>query len=599
MTQYEYDKPDNLVEMFEESVAKFAHNRWFGTKNKDKEYEWITYAEVSARVDNLRGGLASLGVGKGDTVAIIANNCVEWAICCYATYGLGAKFVPMYEAELIQTWKYITNDSDAKVLFVSRPDIFDKVKDFVKEIKGLEHVILIEGAGENSMAELEKIGKVSPVKSVYPGPDDIAGLIYTSGTTGEPKGVLLSHGNLTSNVHQILKIFKEIDDKDRSLSFLPWAHSYGQTVEVHTFMRLGASSGFAEATTTIVDDLALVKPTILVAVPRIFNRVYDGLWARFNDEGGLKKALFVMGVNAAAEKRELAKKGKSSFLTNLKFNIADTLVFSKIRERFGGKLRFCYSSSAAISTHIIDFFFDIGIPIYEAWGMTELSPAGTINTPEKYKTGSVGLPLDKMKVVVDKSMVEADSKDGELVVYGPNVMKGYYKKPEQTKEMLMDDGGLRSGDRGYIDEDGFVYITGRIKEQFKLENGKFVFPAAIEEEIKLIPYIEQAMIYGLNKPYTVCLVVPDFEVLDKWAKERGLPDNHDALVKTDEVKKLFEEEITKHLKGKFGGYEIPKKFYILSEGFTVENKMLTQTLKLKRRNVLDKYADDIEALYKS
>ncbi|HOJ13981.1 MAG TPA: AMP-binding protein, partial [Deltaproteobacteria bacterium] len=275
----------------------------------------------------------------------------------------------------------------------------------------------------------------------------------------------------------------------------------------------------------------------------------------------------------------------------------DRLVFSKIRERFGGRLRGAMTASAAMNPEIAGFFFDIGIPTYDCYGMTETSPAVTMNCPSAYKLGSVGRPIDKVKVVIDSSVVEEGAEDGEIVVYGPNVMKGYHNKPEATAAVMTPDGGIRTGDRGRFDKDGFLYITGRIKEQYKLENGKFVFPAALEEDIRLIPYIENAMVYGENKPYNICIVIPDFAVLGKYARENGLPTEPEELVRRKEVYDLIADEVNKALKGKYGGYEIPKKFLILSQNFSVDDGTLTQTLKVKRRVVIQRLKDSIEALY--
>ncbi|WP_319404866.1 long-chain fatty acid--CoA ligase [uncultured Desulfosarcina sp.] len=593
------DKPDNLVEMFEESVARFGSNLWMGTKNKTRDsYNWVTYDQVAQRIANLRGGLAHLGIQKGDAVGIIANNRVAWAAACYATYSLAGRYVPMYEAELEKTWRYIIEDAAVRVLFVSKPEILAKVKGWPDEIETLDHVVLIDGEGEGSMAALERLGRDNPVTAVYPAADDIAGLIYTSGTTGAPKGVLLSHGNLTSNVHASTKAYPQLDENLRTLSFLPWAHSYGQTAELHLLMRLGGSTGFAESPQTIVDDLALVKPTFLVAVPRVFNRVYDGLNAKMNEQGGLAKKLFDMGVNAGIERRRLKKEGRNSVVNNLKLKIADAVVFKKIREKFGGRLMYSLSSSAALSPHIAEFFEDVGIPVYEAWGMTELSPAGTVNSPQHNRLGSAGRPIDKVRLVIDKTFDSDNPEEGELIVYGPNVMKGYHNKPEETRATMTEDGGLRTGDRAYIDDDGYLHITGRIKEQFKLENGKFVSPATLEEEIKLLPCVEHTMIYGLNRPFTVCLVFPDFIVMDKLAIQNGWPTEPAAMIAHPAVKSTIENQILSHLKGKFGTYEIPKKFIILSEGFSIENGMLTQTFKLKRREVLKVYEPMIAEAYR-
>jgi long-chain acyl-CoA synthetase len=250
MHSYQLDKPDNLVALLEESVAKHPDNRLIGTKNKQGVYEWVTYREVGQRVDNLRGGLAKLGVKKGDAVGLIANNRVEWVVAAFATYGLGARYVPMYEAELLHVWKYIIKDSGLKILFVANPNIYEKIKDFPKDIPALEKIFIVDSAGEGSMAAVEKSGATHPIPSTRPSPDDIAALIYTSGTTGDPKGVLLSHGNFTSNTIAGLKKYPELNENELTLAILPWAHSYGQTGELYNVIKLGAALGIAERPAT-------------------------------------------------------------------------------------------------------------------------------------------------------------------------------------------------------------------------------------------------------------------------------------------------------------------------------------------------------------
>jgi len=596
---YQLDKPDNLVEFLEESVKKYPDRPLFGTKNAQGEYEWVTYGEVGRRVDNLRAGLAQIGVQKGDAVGMIANNRTEWAIAAFATFGLGARFIPMYEAELEQIWKYIVGDGAVKVLLVSKPEIYERIRYFVDEIPTLERIYLVEGDGDNCMTALEKIGEANPLPAIHPDADDIAVLIYTSGTTGDPKGVLLSHGNMTSNSHGGRKSYPEINNLDdgKVLSILPWAHSYGQTAELYTVIYLGGAIGFMESVSTLGADIAKIKPLWLVAVPRVFNKIYDGLWAKMNEDGGLPRKLFVMGVEAAKKKRELAEKGRSDFMTNLKFRIADRIVFKKIRDRLGGNLRGVMTASAAMNPEISRFFFDIGIPIYDCYGMTETSPAITMNCSFDYRIGSVGKVIDKVRVVIDKSVVEEGAEDGEIIAYGPNVMKGYNNKPLETKAVMTPDGGVRTGDRGRLDKDGFLYITGRIKEQYKLENGKFVFPASLEEDIRLIPLVENAMVFGENKPYNICLVIPDFLVLKKYAEKNGLPTDPDTLIGNKEVTDMITSEIVASLTGKYGGYEIPKKFIYIKDNFTLENGMLTQTLKLKRRAVVKKYQELIDTQY--
>ncbi len=594
---YRYDPPDNLVSLIEGSVAKFADNPLFGTKNTAGDYEWVTYSQVGRRIDNLRGGLARMGIKSGDAVGIIANNRTEWAVCAFATYGLGARFIPMYEMELPKIWQYIINDGNVRLLFVATPDILNQVNDLAVATPGLENVLLIDGQGENTMRALEQVGQAHPVPAIHPDPGDIAVLIYTSGTTGDPKGVLLSHGNFTTNFQAGGALFPDLGPDSRSLCILPWAHSFGQTAELYNLIQFGGSMGFMGDVTTLAEDMGKVRPTLLVAVPRVFNKIYDGLWAKMNEAGGLAKALFSMGVESARKRRELAGKGQSSLLVNLKYTLADRIVFKKIRERFGGRLTTAITGSATMNVKIGHFFSDMGIPVYDCYGLTETTPAVTMNCPSAHRPGSVGRPIDQVTVEIDRLFLDEGADDGEIIVHGPNVMQGYNNKPDATREVMTADGGFRTGDRGRLDEDGFLFITGRIKEQYKLENGKYVFPAAIEEEIKLLPWVENAMVYGDGRPYNVCMIVPDFTVLGKYARENRLPEIPAQLVAHTAVREMIAGEITAFLKGKFGGYEIPKKFVLLQEDFSLEAGTLTQTMKLKRRSVLERYQDRLQALY--
>lgn len=594
---YSYDKHNNLVVLWEDAVKKYPDNALFGVANPQRtSLDWVSYKEIAKRVDNCRSGLSKVGVKKGDSVAIIANNRPAWVVTALATYGLCGTFVPMYEKELEKIWKYIIADSETKVLFVSTREIYEKVKGLIDEISTLEKIYFIEGHGENSLEELEKLGEENPVPSIHPDPNDIAGLIYTSGTTGDPKGVLLSHGNLTYDAVVGSETFGILNENDRALSLLPWAHSYGQTGELYNFIYIGASIGFMKSVDTLSDDFQLVKPTMLLAVPRVFNKIYQEIWKKVDETGGAKKKLFVSAIENAKKKRILAANGKKSIGVDLMNRVYDKLVFSKIRDRFGGRLRCSFTASAVMNLEIADFFRDIGILTFDAYGLSETSPCVSMNTMKYNRPGSVGKVLPGQKVVIDKSIVEENSDDGEIVVYGPNVMKGYHNKPQETKAVMTEDGGFRTGDRGKLDEDGYLYITGRIKEQYKLTNGKYVFPASIEEDIKLLPEVINAFIYGYAKAYNICLIVPDFEILKSVFGDK-IPNLPHEIVKNEDVKKFIIDKIMEHLSKSYGKYEIPKKIELLTEDFAVENGLLTQTMKLKRKVVLEKYQNQIEALY--
>jgi long-chain acyl-CoA synthetase len=593
-----YEKPDNLVDWWLESEEKYADKVLFWVHNKEGGLDQITYGETGVRVKNAMAGLAYLGVGKDDAVGIIASNSPEWVVLANATYGRAARFVPMYLKELKKTWQYIIKDSAIKILFVSSAEIYEQVKDLPAEIPTLKEIYIIDAAGENSLATLEKIGSENPVEPIIPHHDDVVVLIYTSGTTAEPKGVLLTHGNITYVTLTGYKLYPDLTEGQVGVSMLPWAHSYGLVAELNIWVHLGGSLGFMRDVTTLAEDILLIRPTYMISVPRVFNRVYDAIQLKMSDAGGITKKLFDAACAAAKEKRRLAGEGRASASVNLKYALLDKVVLSKIKAAMGGRLLGAITGSAVMNKEIAEFFFDIGMPVYDCYGLTETAPAVSMNAPGAFRLGSVGRVLEGQKVVIDKSVAEEGADDGEIVVYGPNVMKGYHNKPEETAAVIMPDGGFRTGDRGRLDEDGFLWITGRIKEQFKLLNGKYVFPAALEEEMKLMPLVANAMVYGDGKPYNVCLVLPDFAVAGRWAEREGVSAAPAELLVNEKFKMMMEEEIKAHLKKSFGGYEIPAKYLFIGEDFTIENKMLTQTMKLKRRAVLETYADHIEQLYR-
>ena len=596
---WNYEKPDNLVEWWMQSEKKFNKNVLFWVRNAAGSLDPLTYGEIGARIKNVRGGLAKLGIVKDGAVGIIAGNRPEWAVLAFAAYGRNARYIPMYEKELVQTWKYIIKDSQIKFLLVSTPEIYQKVKYFKDEIGSLENIYVIESDGPESLAALERMGAQHPIEPVVPHHSDVAVLIYTSGTTGAPKGVLLSHGNLTYCSRAGYKVFPELNETQVGISMLPWAHSYALSGELNNWIQFGGSLGFMRDVTTLAEDLKLIRPTYMISVPRVFNKIYDGILNKMNDAGGAKKKLFEAACSNAKKKRELSQQGKSSLMTNVKHAILDKLVFSKIRAAFGGRLTGSLTASAVMNREIGEFFFDIGIPTYDCYGLTETSPAVTMNCHAAFRLGSVGKVLQGQKVVIDKPAVEEDPLDGEIVVYGPNVMKGYHNMPEETRKVIMEDKGFRTGDRGRFDEDGYLWITGRIKEQYKLQNGKYVFPAVIEEEIKLLPCAANAMVYGDGRAYNICLVFPDYEVAARWAAEKGVSKDPEDLVANAEFVDMMKRKITEHLKKSFGAYELPKKFIFLTNDFTVENKMLTQTLKLKRTVVFENFQTEIDKLYMS
>jgi len=589
-------KFSDLVDMQKKACQTHAQRDLFGTK-VDGIWKWITYKEFGERVDNFRGGLAQLGIGKGDAVAIISGNRVEWAVAAYAVYGLGAMFVPMYEHQLASDWEYIINDSGAKMLISTTEAIYDKIKDWPGKIGKVEKIVSMHLPASDalSFAAVEAAGKEKPAETVAIDPDSICGFIYTSGTTGKPKGVLLSHDNFTSNVNASHQIFP-LEPEDSSVSFLPWAHSFGQTVELHVMLSMGCHVAFAESVPKLVDNIGEVRPTLLVSVPRIFNKIYDSLQKKMDAAGGLKKKMFYAAIANAAYRKELAAQGKSSWWANFKHGLFDKLVFSKVRDRFGGRLVYAFSGGAALSPAVAEFIDNVGIMVYEGYGLTETSPIACANYRENRKIGSVGKAIPGVTIKLDTSVVGDDTGDGEIIVYGPNVMKGYHNLPEETAKVMTEDGGFRTGDRGSMDSEGYLRITGRIKEQYKLENGKYVVPAPLEEQLQLSAYVLQLYIDGANKLFNAALIVPDQEAVEGWAKENGVTGSFSEMLKNPKTEALFAAELEKYGKN-FKGYERVKQFALIEEEFTTDNGMLTPSLKLKRRKVVDKYGDLMEELW--
>ncbi len=583
----------DLNDMLQKALVAHAARPCFGLR-RGESWQWMTYAEVGKLIDKARGGLASLGVGKGDRVAVIANNRLEWAVGQYATYQLGGIYTAMYEAQLDKEWKYILADAGAKVCLCATAQIQARVEKLKAELPALEHVVCFEGTGAGSWAALLETGASKPAPIAKVEPTDVANFIYTSGTTGNPKGVVLSHGNLVfgiNTLHEVLPLTNE----DRSLAFLPWAHVFGGCIELHSMVSLGASLAICEDVNTLVDSLAQVKPTILLAVPRIWNRIYDGVQKQIASKPKIIQHIFAEAMRAKSAQKRNQPVGLVGALC---LAIAKKIIFSKIVARFGGRLRFAVSGAAALSRDVAEFIDNLGIVVFEGYGLSECCGVACANRPGAVRIGSVGQALPGIRIELDKNVAGADGENGEIVILGPSVMRQYHGNAEQTKETLTAAGGLRTGDLGRLDGDGFLYITGRVKEIYKLENGKYVAPAPIEETITLSPLIAQIMVHGQDKPFNVAVVVPDLAALEAWAKTQGLEGlSKDALCAHEKVRTALAAEMEKY-SADIKSYERVKRFLVVAEEFSTANDLLTPTLKVKRRNVVQKYGERLEALYR-
>jgi long-chain acyl-CoA synthetase len=579
-----------LIDIYDSSLKAHGPRELFGTK-KDGRWTWLTYAEFGSLVERFRGGLASLGLERGERVAMVSNNRVEWAVVAYASYGLGVALVPMYEAQNPKDWEYIVRDCEAKTLIVANESALSKARGLLDTVSTLQKIVLIDGATTNGDARITTYasvlasGRTAPL--IEPASDEVATLLYTSGTTGNPKGVVLTHANIASNVSAAAHLFP-IRPSDRSLSILPWAHAFGQTSELHTFVSKGASIAISEGVDKILDNLADVRPTLLACVPTIFNRLYIAVQAQLARAPAPVRMLASRALAVTAKQRQ----GLSTSLAERALLLlADKMVFAKVRARLGGRLRFAISGGAALSREVAEFIDSIGITVYEGYGLTETSPVAAANGPGARKIGSVGRAFPGVRLQIDGAT-------DEIIVYGPGVMKGYFKRPDETASVFTADGGFRTGDMGYVDDQGYLFITGRIKEQYKLENGKYVVPSPLEEQLKLSPFVVNAMVYGDNKPYNVALIVPNIDAVRKWAAANHvvLPQGVDELVNDERVRELYSKEIAAHTSG-FKGFERIMDFALVPGDFSVERDMLTPKLSLKRRKIIEAYAPVIEQMY--
>ena len=564
----------NLVELARASVARNANRPLFG-EQFDHTWHWVTYRQWQDDVDALRGGLATLGIQPGDRIAIVSRNGAAWATCAYASYGLGAAFVPMYEAQRPEDWEFILRDCAARVVFGRTPQIVAALEAMRERLPALQHVLQIEGEGARTVHALQALGREHPCPVRDVEPDAVAGFVYTSGTTGLPKGAMLSHRNLCSNIDGTLSAFP-LRASDRTVSFLPWAHVYGQVCELHLLVAAGGSTAFNTSTEHLVHDLETVKPTILVAVPRIFNMIHGNLRAKMEHEPRPIRFLFRRGIAASIRRR----RGERIGIVDRVWLLLASVLFAAVRKKFGGNLRYAVSGSATLSRDVAEFIDALGIEVYEGYGMTETSPIMALNRPGHRKFGTVGVPIEGVRIDIDESLGGSPG-EGEIVVHGPNVMLGYHARPDENARTFTPDGGLRTGDLGRFDADGYLSITGRIKEQYKLENGKYVMPGPLEERLALSPYIKNVMLYGANRPHNVALVVVD---------RAALPDGADA-------QKLVQQELDR-LGADLRGYERPRACVLIDEPFTVDNGLLTPTLKLKRRVVTERYQVLLDGLYR-
>jgi long-chain acyl-CoA synthetase len=545
--------------------------------------------QVSQQVAALSLGLKKLGIKKGDRVALVSGNRPQWHMVDFALHHLGAINVPIYTTLLPPQMAHILRDSGAVACIVENSELLAKVFEAQSSCPQLQHLVLMEGEPPASVLSWEKV--LEPVAEDQAGqvldsllptvtPQDLATIIYTSGTTGEPKGAMLTHDNFVWDALSAASVQDWPPYKEVALSFLPLSHVLERLVDYILFA-YGATiayCGILEAG----EALRRIRPHVFAAVPRFYEKVYDRIMAEGSHGSPLKQKLFRAAVEEALRAFRTGKQG-------LKFKLLDALVLKKIRAAFGGRVRFSISGGAPLPVYVGEFLHAVGIKVLEGYGLTETSPVISVNTTRKAKLGTVGPPIPGVEVKI--------AADGEILTRGRHVMKGYWNKPEATKEAIDEEGWFHTGDVGELDEDGFLRITDRKKDIIVTAGGKNIAPQPIENQLKTSPFVENAVLFGDRKPYVVALLVPNFEELTRWASAQGIAvGERQALLSHPQVLKLYQDIVDKVNEG-LARFETIKKFRLLPEPFTMDGGELTPTLKVKRRVILQRYGHLIDSMY--
>ncbi|MFH0989017.1 MAG: long-chain fatty acid--CoA ligase [bacterium] len=596
---------ETIPGLFDRLMLKYATERRPMLLYKvERQYKEFSYADFRRSVELLANGLASLGVHRSDRVAIIAENRPEWIIADMAIACLGAVSVPIYPTLTPKQIEFIFNDAEVKIAIVSNVNQHAKVRKIKQEVKTLERTIVMNEKGEYHDRQALRFSEVTAKGKEFEKqnssflrdsirqtkPHELLTIIYTSGTTGNPKGVMLTQKNLVSNINAAASVIP-ITESDTLLSFLPLCHSFERMAGYYTALACGASVAYAESADTVRDNLLEVHPTIVTTVPRLFERIYNRMMKQLDTSPPLRRRIFHWGVKVGREYVQARKTG--SLTTSLAFqhSVATKLVFSKLQERMGGRMKFFVSGGAALSKELGEFFEAVGITIVEGYGLTETSPVLTCNRLDDYKFGTVGKPIPGVEIKI------AD--DGEILAKGPNVMKGYYNDPKATAEVVDKEGWLHTGDIGMFDPQGHLMITDRKKHLFVSSGGKNIAPQPIESLFLQSKYIDQFVLIGDGRMFLTALIVPEFEILKDYAQTYNIRWKDDeSLVASEEVRVLFDKEI-QLLQKDLPTYERVRRFELLPQSLTIEKGEITPTLKVKRKVVEQRYAALIEKMYQN
>ncbi len=588
----------------------------------DGQYAALTYGEVRDVVRNLAAGFRELGLEAGDRVGIFADTRMEWAQSDLALLAAGGVVTTVYTESSRSQVEYLLSDPEADGVVVENGELLERVLD-VEGNLDLEFVVVIdeyEGHEDRedvyTLAEVHDLGAAAFDRERYEGwlderaIDDLASLIYTSGTTGQPKGVMLTHRNFRANINQCRKRFAprpdrdpdvpSIDENDRSLSFLPLAHVFERLAGHYLMFATGATVAYAESSDTVAEDIRLVRPTVATSVPRVYQRIYDSMREQAS-ESEFKSRVFQWAV---AVGRQYATTDRPGPLLRAKYGLADRLVFSTVKEQMGGNVDFFVSGGGSLSKRLAELFEGMGLPILEGYGLTEAAPVVSTNPPEDIRAGTLGPPVYGVETELDTEAVtedqraKAEGEIGELLIKGENVTEGYWNQPEATEGAFTEDGWFRTGDIIERTEDGYLVYHDRLKEILVLDTGKNVAPGPIENEFATSNRVDQVMVIGDDEKFVSALCVPDFEGVERWADRNDvdLPDDRAAICENEEVQRWVAEEIIE-INERFAKHERIKEFRLVPDEWTPENDLLTPSMKLKRRNILDRYDEEVEDIY--
>lgn len=608
-------KFDTIAGMFRTVTSLYAENTKDAFQRKvNGSYVGVSYSQFAGDVESLALAFRSLGLSRGDRLGIMSENRLEWVLTDFACACTGITDVPIFPILTPDQIAWIFRDAEVRAVVCSNTFQLKKLLKVIDDIPTLNHIIVMqeEAFEEEPMAEefgvryfFDLMEEGRQLAQTVPGqlnelidrvqPDDLLTLIYTSGTTGNPKGVMLTHRNLVANIVGATDAVL-VDNTDIVLSYLPLCHAFERMAGYYTCFACGATIAFADSIETVSENLLEIRPTMMTSVPRLFERIKGRV-----EKGVLKKSkrdqkVFRWAINVGRQHfRVVEKKKKPGFLLKRKYALADKLVFSTIRERTGGRIRFFVSGGAALPRDVGEFFLGIGLKVIEGYGLTESSPVIAANRLEFAKLGTVGLPLPNVEVKI--------AEDGEILARGESIMQGYYNDPVATAEALDTDGWLHTGDIGEFDEDGYLRITDRKKHLFVSSGGKNIAPGPIEELVGSSALISQIMLVGDDKPYITGLIVPDFEYVKQTLSEQGIPtpdirsvEGRQQLVESDVVQGLVDADI-RRLQRELANYERVRRFELIPEEFSVDNGMMTPTLKIKRKEVLKTYNHLIEQMY--